>query len=149
MTLVMCFLVAAKIDLGIGASCDEIDERRYCGKGLVCHKCSGHFFYSCVHCKHFKHFFLNFWILHVKLHINSWNSVDVNGIIKYVFQSHPPDSKGTLQNTSIVQESWVYIMIYWCLLLLYTSSKYDINGMYETSPMGEGNTASRNLVILI
>ena len=53
------FFVAAKIDLGIGASCDEIDERRYCGKGLVCHKCSGDFFYSCVHCKHVLPYFLN------------------------------------------------------------------------------------------
>ncbi len=43
-------LFAATINLGIGASCDEINERRYCARHLVCHKCVGDSYYTCVQC---------------------------------------------------------------------------------------------------
>ena len=35
----------------MGETCDEINERKYCAYGLVCHQCAGNAHYSCVKCK--------------------------------------------------------------------------------------------------
>ncbi len=42
------FLCLAMVDLGPGESCDEINERKYCDKGLVCLRNEGDTDYSCV-----------------------------------------------------------------------------------------------------
>ncbi len=46
------FYLLAKFDLGMGAHCDEVNERRYCSEGLVCHKCPNQNDYTCVRCKY-------------------------------------------------------------------------------------------------
>jgi len=51
----MCFffvLTAAVTELPSGEICDEINELRYCGRSLVCHKCPEDEDYKCVNCKY-------------------------------------------------------------------------------------------------
>lgn len=43
-----CARIGAMFDLGIGEYCDEIDESRYCGYGLVCQRCGGEDANKCV-----------------------------------------------------------------------------------------------------
>ena len=50
MNLCRFITIAATTNLGIGAACDEINERRYCARNLVCHKCLGDSYYTCVQC---------------------------------------------------------------------------------------------------
>ena len=42
--------IAAIYDLGLGAHCDEMNERKYCAHGLVCHQCPRQDASTCVIC---------------------------------------------------------------------------------------------------
>ena len=55
---VLFISISAKFDLGMGAHCDEVNERRYCSEGLVCHKCPNQNDYTCVRCKYKSKFIL-------------------------------------------------------------------------------------------
>ncbi len=49
---ILCSIdVSAITNLGIGQSCDEKRERRYCGAGLACHQCDETSGSICVRCK--------------------------------------------------------------------------------------------------
>lgn len=43
-----CAKINAFHDLKLGDICDEINESRYCAKDLICHKCAGQTYRSCV-----------------------------------------------------------------------------------------------------
>lgn len=50
----VCVGVAAITELPLGASCNEIDESRYCAHGLVCHQCGLDSASHCVMCTYIK-----------------------------------------------------------------------------------------------
>ena len=89
----------AQFDLGLGASCDEVNESRYCSQGLVCHQCPRENKYTCVACTYYFGYLIeqfHFIILSINL-IGTRKNINLK---QYKFV------KGYLENNKWLSSSW-------------------------------------------